>query len=520
VETPFPSVDIASRMQALVEIESDAPQMFYGGIWYSWNEIRSSAIRIREGLASVPQSSPIGVLCRNHPLVLGCVIGLLSAGRCTLTFPVLLNDQVLAGEIEELAPAVLIGTAEDLDRPAVRGTWTTAKLAVETVDGGHNEGDVVKIVKNWASAARTRVNFLPEEGSEPIAFVLQTSGTTGRPKRVPVSYKSLSASVASMEAKVAKPGETYVPRLRKSVAILNIPLSHTSAMLAFCLNVSQGRRLALLDKFEPWEWARLVRDWNVGSAGLPPAALAMIMEADIPPSWLESLKMIRSGTAPLRPELASSFEEKYKIPVVQAYGATEFQGVASWTLQDYQEWSELKRGSVGRAHAGVDLRVTNPDTGEVLQPGQAGRLEISSAQSSVKTPTGWVPTSDLARIDEDGFLWILGRTDDIINRGGLKVDANAVAAALRENPAVLDAAVIGIPDDRLGEIPAAAVVLPSQAAGQDKDALAQELRGYLRQKVAPYMVPARFVFVDRIPLNAMLKTDRPTLRTLFRQTDA
>jgi long-chain acyl-CoA synthetase len=352
------------------------------------------------------------------------------------------------------------------------------------------------------------------------AFVLQTSGTTGAPKRVPVSYRNLRASVSAMRGRVAPGVDAPPPRLRKSVALLNIPLSHTSGMLAFCLNTVEGRRLALLDKFDPQAWAKLVRDCRIASAGVPPAALAMLLDAEIPPEWLASLKMIRSGTAPLDPALAVRFEQRFNIPVVQAYGATEFQGLASWTLADYREWSEQKRGSVGRAHPGVELRIDDVETGATVSPGSQGRLIVRTEQSSVTTADGWVSTNDIARIDSDGFLWILGRTDDVINRGGLKVDSSTVQRALESHPSVAQAAVVGLADARLGEIPCAAVVLSDDSVNDtagdfDHESVEADIRKFLRADLAPYMIPAKFVFVGKLPLNGSLKVDRPAVKDLF-----
>ena len=161
------------------------------------------------------------------------------------------------------------------------------------------------------------------------------------------------------------------------------------------------------------------------------------------------------------------------MPVLTSYAATEFGGgVAGWTLADYQKYWHVKRGSVGRASLGAELRVVDDD-GEPLGPDQAGLLEVKPGQ--LGPSADWMRTTDMARIDGDGFLWILGRADQAIIRGGFKVMPDDVRAALEGHPAVRGAAVVGRRDDRLGETPVAMVEL-RDAASIDAAALVEFLR--------------------------------------------
>jgi long-chain acyl-CoA synthetase len=502
----------ADQIRGILELPSPAEQMLYQGTWYTWDAIRHAASSARDAVGDLEPGAAIGVMARNHPLVLGSVLGLLADGRCVLPFPVLGKDTYLAGELDHLRPPALVALDQD---------WARAPLARVAAEAGIRRIEIAPTPASEAAFCVRPASAPPPKAAtwpDGTAFVLQTSGTTGTPKRVPVSYRNIDAALEAMRkrANSDRPADTDQPRLRRSVAILNTPLSHTSAMLAFCLNMVEGRRLALLDKFEPREWAALIHRYQVASAGVPPAALAMLLDAEIPPDWLSSLKMIRSGTAPLDPELAARFEEWFKIPVVQAYGATEFQGVTTWSLTDHQKYGQSKRGSVGRPLPGVRLRITDPVTGEELPADTVGRLDVRSDAASVTSGSGWISTNDRARIDEDGFLWILGRLDDIINRGGLKVDSAAVAGALQAHEWVRAAAVVGVADRRLGEIPCAAVVLSDAATDVTPEAVTTVLSDHLRAMMAPYMIPARFAVVDALPLNASLKVDRPAVTALFR----
>src|SRR5262249_19587179 len=143
---------------------------------------------------------------------------------------------------------------------------------------------------------------------------------------------------------------------------------------------------------------------------------------------LASVRSVVCGTAPLSPDDADAFFAKYGVPVLVTYAATEFGGaVAGWNLADHETFGASKRGSVGRAHPSCELRVV-ADSGRVLGADEEGLLEVKAQQMG--DHSGWTRTTDVARIDADGFVWILGRADQAIVRGGFKVRAEDVRAAL------------------------------------------------------------------------------------------
>jgi acyl-CoA synthetase (AMP-forming)/AMP-acid ligase II len=191
--------------------------------------------------------------------------------------------------------------------------------------------------------------------------------------------------------------------------------------------------------------------------------------------------------------------------VLTSYAAPEFGGgVAAWTYADHQKYWQDKRGSVGRANPGALLRVVDDD-GNPLGPDEPGLLEVKPAQ--LGPSADWMRTTDTARIDDDGFLWILGRADQAIIRGGFKVMPDDVRAALESHPAVLGAAVVGRPDDRLGETPVAVVELRESASAD-----ADELVDYLRNRLAGYEIPTEIIIVDVIPRTPSGKPDLSAIR--------
>src|SRR6185312_14827292 len=240
---------------------------------------------------------------------------------------------------------------------------------------------------------------------------------------------------------------------------------------------------------------------------LPPAGFQMVLDAQVPPGELQGIRCMATGAAPLDLEVQRAFEARYRIPVLLSYGATEFAGpVASMTLELHAQFGAQKLGSAGRPIGGAQLRVVDADSGEELPPGSEGILEV-------KTPrigADWIRTSDLAVIDEDGFLFHRGRADGAIIRGGFKLLPETIERALLLHPAVRTAVVVGRADARLGQVPVAAVEVKPDAPPPSVD----ELEQHVRQHVYATHVPVAFRILEAMPLTASFKLDRLAVREL------
>jgi acyl-coenzyme A synthetase/AMP-(fatty) acid ligase len=235
----------------------------------------------------------------------------------------------------------------------------------------------------------------------------------------------------------------------------------------------------------------------------------MLYDAGVEKEELASLQAFRVGTAPLDPDLADAVYERYGIPVLQNYGATEFGGVAGWTLDDFNAHRVSRRGAVGRLNPGISGRIVHPETGIELAPGETGVLQLKSRQ--IGDGENWTPTTDLAKLDAENFLWILGRADNAIIRGGFKVHPDEVVRALESHPAVVEAAVVGLKDERLGQVPGAAYTLAKGAS----DPGGEELASYLKQRLTSYQVPVVFKALDDLPRTVSLKADLTAVKALL-----
>jgi len=496
-------MSLSQRLRAILALDPDAGAVEFEGRWHSWGELGAiaSALDAELSAAGLGPGTPVGMLLRNTPELIGAALGALASERCVVTLNPHQGDAKLAADLRALQLPAIVGLADDWARAEVRAAAEGALGLELTRRPGAPLALVAGLEKPGAGPHR--------ENAPGVAIEMLTSGTTGAPKRVQLGYAGLEQSLIGSGEHYEKKGANKGLRLRGGVAIVNAPLVHVGGLWRTLLNLGDGRRIALLERFRVEPWLDLVRRHQPKTVSLVPAALKMVLDADIDPKELASLKSVVSGTAPLPPEHADAFEEKFGVPVLTTYGATEFAGgVAGWSLADRKEWGTRKRGSSGRAHPGCELRVVDPKSGEILASGSEGLLEVRSAQ--LGKGSGWVRTTDLAVIDADGFLYIRGRADSAIIRGGFKVLPAEVAEVLEAHPAVREAAVVGLADERLGHVPVAAVEL-HEGASIDPETL----RNFARERLAAYQVPAQIRIVAALPRTPSLKVSQPEVKELF-----
>lgn len=479
---------LAERLRAVMALDPRADVIEFEGEWWTWARVAEIS-RAVEARVSAPGAS-IGILLRNTPPHLAAVLGVLLGDGCVVTINPSLGVERVRRDLAELDLDLLIGTDADLTTYADDATrFPRLALRVSSVAGG---------------AALQQA--APRPG---VAVLMLTSGTTGPPKRIELTADVLLRTMEG--AKHYESTELAAPRLRTGVAVVNSPLVHLSGVFRTLQCVLDGRPFVLLPRFSVEGWVTAVRTHRPRTASLVPTALRMVLESDVAADDLSSLLSVTSGTAPLNPDDAEAFTARFGVPVLTSYAATEFGGgVAGWNIKDHREFAATKRGSVGRAHAGCGLRVVaqdTPDDGIALPAGTVGLLEVRPAQFGADA--GWMRTTDLARLDEDGFLWIVGRADQTIIRGGFKVQPDTIRSVLENLPAVRAASVFGIADERLGELPVALVELRS---GEVRTA--EQLLDDAAPQLARYEVPAVLQVVAELPRTASGKVDLAAARAL------
>jgi long-chain acyl-CoA synthetase len=480
---------LSQRIADVGGLQPDSPAIEYEGQWFSWRAIGGMAGRIG---SLTDRGAQVGILLRNRPAQVAAFLGVLAAGGCVVVINPSRGDDRTRADIAALRLPMIIGERDDVTKLVSVSEGTT----VVSMSGVEDEPRV--------SAGDGRA---ADGGRRGVAVRMLTSGTTGPPKRIDLTYDMLARSVMGPD-----PGQAPPPtELRRGVAIVNAPLVHIGGVFRVLQCVTEARSFVLLERFDLDRWADAVRRHRPRTVSLVPAALRMVLHSELTRTDLASVRAVTSGTAPLSADDADAFTEKYGIPVLTSYAATEFGGgVAGWTLADHHDYWHTKRGSVGRATLGARLRVVDDD-GTPLGADLPGLLEVKPGQ--LPASTEWIRTADMARIDADGFLWILGRADQAIIRGGFKVLPDDVCTALQSHPAVQGAAVIGRRDERLGETPVAMVELADGASAD-----AAELAEFLRKRLAHYEVPTEIAVVDAIPRTPSGKPDLSAVSGFFTET--
>lgn len=492
---------LSSIVRTVLTIDPTAPAFEFEKAWHNWGELTAIIDAIETALRAngIGPGARIGGILRNTPQIAAMIIGTIINDRCMVTLNPTLPDAKLVNDIVTLKTPVIIAQSIDWQRPEIlEAARTTGALCLEVT--GDTQNPVRTVFEMIGS------DF--EVDAKGVGIEMLTSGTTGTPKRIPLLAENFSKMV--MDAAVYEKRDIAAePRLSASVTIANTPFSHIGGIFGLFVTLSAGRKACMLDRFRVDEFVDAIARHKPKVVGAPPSALRMIIDAKVPKEALSSLVVFRTATAPLDPSLADQFYEMYGVPVLQNYGATEFAGgVAGWTLPDFKKYGADRRGSVGRMNPGIDGRVVNPETGELLPYGEKGLLELRAKH--LGDGTSWVRTTDLARMDAEQFLWILGRSDNAIIRGGFKIIPDDVVKAMESHPDVLEACVVALPDARLGQVPAAGYRVRTGHSLTEAD-----LRAYLREKLTAYQVPAKLLALEEFPRTPSMKPSQPELKKLL-----
>jgi long-chain acyl-CoA synthetase len=473
---------------------TDRPAIRFEGHWHTWGDCARVAGELGAALdaATDAPGTTVVLVARNRPAAIAALLGLLSRGHSVQMVYPFQSGEGVARYMDGFLPAAVVADAQDF-APEVRAALTAHGIAAIALDG-------------MAAAAltgfehSTNCHRLP---GEPRIEIL-TSGTTGPPKSFPIPFAMLETHFLSTpltRAQGADP-ESLPPFL------LYFPLGNISGVYSTLPTLLRGQRVELLERFSIAAWRDYVMRWQPVHSGLPPSFVQAVLDADIPREELASIRVLGVGAAPLDPAVQAAFEDRYGIPILVSYGATEFAGpVAMMTAELHPTFGRAKLGTVGRALPGAKLRVVDRATGAPLPAGEEGLLEVVSPRIG----PDWIRTADLAVIDADAFLFLRGRADGAIMRGGFKVLPETIERALVLHPAVAEAGVVGVPDARLGAVPAAALVLRTDVA----PTTFAELEAHLRRHVLATHIPVHWQIVAELPRTPSLKIDRAALKSLL-----
>jgi long-chain acyl-CoA synthetase len=486
--------NLASLLSDTVRAHPARPALLAGERRIAYRELGEARERCTGLLRGrgIQPGDRVAVLLPNGLDFIAALYGALAAGAIAVPLNPLLRGAEVAERLADSGAALVV---------APSGAEQLAGLDVARADPAE------------AGSARLAADVCERDAGEP-AVLLYTSGTTGRPKGAELTHGGLRATTAFLAG----------PLLQLSaddVVLGAAPFSHIFG-LAGVLNpaVATGACIALLPRFDAdAALALMLRESAEVFLGVPSMCIALLRAAEAGAA-VPKLRVAHVGGAPLSPETLHAFAGRFGCEVLEGYGMTETAG----GCVSHVSGQRCKPGSVGTPAPGAELRIVLADgadagprePGEVLlrAPGlMRGYWGNPSATSEAFAAGGWFRTGDVGYLDGDGYLYLIDRTKDVILRGGYSVYPREVEDALYEHPAISEVAVIGVPDELLGEEVVALVVPRS---GEECDPAA--IRAFARERVAAYKYPRLVVVADELPRTASGKIlkraiDRAPLRT-------
>jgi long-chain acyl-CoA synthetase len=453
---------------------------------FNYQLLDNASARIATMLASkgVEAGDRVGIMLPNVPYFPAVYYAILRRGAVVVPMNVLLKGREVGYYLSDSGAKLVFAWHGFMDA-AEQGAKDAGDVEVVPVTPGEFEGAIFEHEPDDEVADRA---------GEDTAVILYTSGTTGKPKGAELTHANLRSNVEV----AAQLFDLTVD----DVIFGGLPLFHSFGQTcAMNAAVSRGAAITLLPRFDPAKALEILeRDGCTVFEGVPTMYGALLNHPDRDKADVSSLRVCASGGASMPVEVMRGFEEAFGCKVLEGYGLSETSPIASFNHPD----RERKPGSIGTPIEGCEMKVVDETREEVAQ-GEIGEILIKgtnvmkgywgrpdATEESIKD--GWFATGDMAKVDEDGYFFIVDRKKELIIRGGYNVYPREVEEVLYEHPAVREAAVVGVPHEELGEEVGAAVALKD---GESVEA--DELRDFVKEQLAAYKYPRQIWFVDELP---------------------
>ncbi|MBF6076369.1 long-chain-fatty-acid--CoA ligase [Nocardia beijingensis] len=477
-----------------------------------YRQLRDRSRRLANALLQVAAPGDrVAILSGNCTEYFDCYYGVPMAGMVLTILNFRSHPDQVAALLQHSGASVLIVAAEFADlvrriRDRIPGVRTVVSI-------GAAEG--LLAWEEFVGGAPASVPAVRPDADD-TAWLVYTSGTTGMPKGVMISHRNLLTGITSSALHWELPEDT--------VFLFCFPLCHVGGYVTV-LNHLLGATVGFLRAYDNATFLRLVREWQVTQTGLAPTMISFLLrDPALDTRALESLQAIGYGSAPIPAAVLREGLERFGCDFYQGMGMTELSGnVLHLDFAAHRRAAAGETGllaSAGKPMRLADIRVVDDDFGDV-PVGAVGEMVVRGDQvttgywndpeaTAAAFTDGWFHTGDLVRQDEEGFVYIVDRKKDLIISGGENVASLMVEQALYRNPAVVEAAAIGVRDDTWGEVVCAVVVLRDGAVVEAADIVAG-----CREHLAGFQVPRRVEFVDALPKNVTGKVLKRELRDRF-----
>ncbi|MCH6267287.1 class I adenylate-forming enzyme family protein [Neobacillus citreus] len=358
---------------------------------------------------------------------------------------------------------------------------------------------------------------LEDANEENVAVILYTSGTTGRPKGVMLTHKNLTVGPMNAYEMKLTQGNT-----ERGTTIGVLPLAHIYGFGAMITNLILGDSIVVFSKYDLEKVCQAIETFKVKQFAVVPAMVHDLAFSSIPNQYnLSSLEFVNCGSANLPLSVIEGFEKRFNAEIREAYGLSE---TATGGVSGHRDGVPIKRGSAGTPYPYVKVKIVDQAgnelpkgeigeiivQGEAITPGYYGLLE--ETERTIRD--GWLYTGDLAMMDDEDYIYIVDRKKDLIIRGGFNIYPRDIEEVLSNHDAVSDVAVIGLPDERMGEEVVACVVIKP-----GKEVTEEEIIRYTQEKLAKYKSPRRVLFVENLPRNGVGKILKRKLRDELQKLD-
>ena len=512
-------MNFSETLSIVAEIMPDRIATLFDNDCTSYAQLDHQAELIASGLISigVKPGDRIAFLDVNSDRQVKLIYGIARAGGISVP----INYRAKASEIEfvlndSVASVVVVG--QDYQE-TIHSIKDNINHQIKLVSFEDHES-----TENWIAYSdflKKGSTSYPKIDSKDPAIILYTSGTTGRAKGVLLTHQSLVVNLL----------DNIFPDIENSeIVLLSMPLYHVAGIHILLASIYEGRKIVIQRQFQSGEWLELIGKHKISRSTLVPTMLKMIIEDDdFNKANLASLRMITYGAAGMPFKVITEAIKKLpQVSFINAFGQTESGStIAALTPEDHKlsgTSSEVEKKlnrlkSVGRPLVGVEVRIYSNKSG--VPTGQIGEILVRSQQimdgywndktsASSVIDDGWLHTGDMGYIDEDGYIFLQGRSIDFVKRGGERISPTEIESALLQHPFVEEAAVIGKPDTHWGEVILALVRKSDNSEVTEKDLIL-----HCKNLLASFKKPQQIIFIEKMPKNSLGKILKTDLKKLY-----